>query len=267
VRPPPGGRFVSGAVGPTRPARELTNARVDIALVLIVGLVAGTIGGIVGFGSSIMLLPVLVIAYGPRLAVPIMAIASVMGNLARILAWWRAVDWRACAAYSITAIPCAALGARTLLALPPKWVEVALGLFFLAMIPTRRWLIAHDLRVNRWHLAMAGGLIGFLTGIVVSTGPINAPLFLAYGLTKGAFIATEAAGSLAVYISKAIAFRTLGALPAEVLVQGLVTGSSLMVGTMFAKRFVLHLGPQHFRFIMDALLLVSGVAMVWAAFE
>jgi len=32
----------------------------DYALVLAVGLVAGTLGGIVGFGSSIMLMPVLV---------------------------------------------------------------------------------------------------------------------------------------------------------------------------------------------------------------
>ena len=73
--------------------------------VLAVGLVAGTISGIVGTGSSIMLMPVLVYQYGPKEAVPIMAVAAVMANLSRILAWWREVDWRACAAYSIPGIP------------------------------------------------------------------------------------------------------------------------------------------------------------------
>ena len=48
--------------------------------VLIVGLIAGTVSGIVGTGSSIMLMPVLVYAYGPKEAVPIMAVASVMAN-------------------------------------------------------------------------------------------------------------------------------------------------------------------------------------------
>jgi uncharacterized membrane protein YfcA len=62
--------------------------------VLAVGLVAGTISGIVGTGSSIMLMPVLVYQYGPKQAVPIMAVAAVMANLSRILAWWREVDWR-----------------------------------------------------------------------------------------------------------------------------------------------------------------------------
>ena len=81
--------------------------------ILTVGLLAGTISGIVGTGSSIMLMPVLIYQYGPKEAVPIMAVAAVMANLSRILAWWREVDWRACLAYSATGIPAAALGART----------------------------------------------------------------------------------------------------------------------------------------------------------
>src|SRR6202000_1883942 len=63
--------------------------------VLAVGLVAGTLSGIVGTGSSIMLMPVLVYQYGPKQAVPIMAIAAGMANLSRILAWWRAGGGRA----------------------------------------------------------------------------------------------------------------------------------------------------------------------------
>ncbi len=96
-------------------ARRSTETKpLSFLFVLAVGLVAGTISGIVGTGSSIMLMPVLVYQYGPKQAVPIMAVAAVMANLSRILAWWREVDWRACAAYSITGIPAAALGARTL---------------------------------------------------------------------------------------------------------------------------------------------------------
>ena len=102
--------------------------------VLIVGLLAGTISGIVGTGSSIMLMPVLVYQYGPKQAVPIMAVAAVMANLSRILAWWREVDWRACAAYSVTGIPAAALGARTLLVLPSHAVDIAIGVFLIFFV-------------------------------------------------------------------------------------------------------------------------------------
>ena len=233
--------------------------------VLGVGLIAGTVGGIVGFGSSIMLMPVLVVAFGPRQAVPIMAVAAIMTNLSRIVVWWRDVDWRACAAYSITGAPAAVFGARTLLVLPPGIVEVALGAFFIAMVPLRRLLAAHDLRLGLWHLAVIGLVVGFITGIVATTGPLTVSVFLAYGLVKGAFLATEAAGSLAIYVTKSITFRTLGALPFDALMRGPITGSSLMAGTLLAKRVVVKLPAERFRVLMDGLLLVSGAAMLWAA--
>jgi uncharacterized protein len=238
---------------------------VEYLLVLALGLVAGTLSGIVGFGSSIIMMPALVIAFGPLQAVPVMATAAVMVNFSRILVWWRDVDWRLCATYALTGVPSAALGARTLLLLRPRVVETALGLFFIAMIPTRRWLASRDVRLPLWALALIGAVVGFVTGIVVSTGPITAPIFLLCGLTKGAFLGTEAAGSLAVYVSKASVFRAFGALPIEVLVEGLITGSSLMVGSFIAKRFVLKLDAQSFRLLMDALMLASGVTLLWTA--
>jgi uncharacterized protein len=235
-------------------------------LVLTVGLIAGTLSGIVGFGSSIMLMPVLVIAFGPREAVPIMAVAAIMANLSRVVVWWRVIDWRVVGVYALTGIPAAAIGARTLLVLPPRLVEVLLAVFFIAMIPMRRWLAAGNFRLKLWHMAVVGAVIGFLTGIVVSTGPINTPFFLAYGLVKGAFLGTEAMASLAVYVSKSLVFRSYGALPWSAIVQGLIIGCSLTAGSFIAKRFVLSLEAEKFRLLMDALLLVSGLTMLWAAF-
>jgi uncharacterized membrane protein YfcA len=55
--------------------------------VLTVGLFVGTLSGIVGTGSSIMLMPVLTYEYGPKEAVPIMAVAALIANFSRILAW------------------------------------------------------------------------------------------------------------------------------------------------------------------------------------
>jgi uncharacterized membrane protein YfcA len=237
----------------------------ELALVLLLGLVAGTVGGVLGFGTSIMLMPALVIVFGPREAVPIMAVASIMANASRVVVWWREVDWRAVAAYSATAVPAAALGAATLLTLPPGVVEAALGVFFVAMIPTRRWMARQHWKLGLPHLALVGAVIGYITGIVVSTGPINAPFFLAYGLVKGAYLATEAMGSLAVYLAKAVTFGGLGALPWESVAKGLVVGSSITVGSFVAKRFVVALDADKYRLLIEGLLLVAGLTMLWAA--
>src|SRR3954468_18761641 len=154
----------------------------DYLLVLVAGLFAGTLGGIIGTGSSLVMMPVLVVMFGPRQAIPIMAIAAILGNLGRVMAWWREIDWRACGAYCATAVPGAMLGARLLLEIPAGVAETALGVFFLSLIPIRRWLLRHQLKISTLQLMLLGGPLGVLTGIVASTGPLTVPLFTFYGL-------------------------------------------------------------------------------------
>ena len=59
--------------------------------------------------------------------------------------------------------------------------------------------------------------------------------------------------------------QLFGALGPPVILKGLITGSSLMAGAFFAKRFVLRLDAQAFRHVMDALLLISGLIMLYNA--
>ena len=234
--------------------------------ILALGLVSGTLSGIVGFGASIMLMPVLMLAFGPLEAVPVMAIAALMANLSRVVVWWREVDWRANAYYCATAIPASALGARTLLILDPRIVEGTLGAMFLVMVPARRWLLSRGFRIVAWQLALVGAGIGFLSGMVASTGPINTPFFLAYGLIKGAYLSTEAVGSMAIGITKAVVFQRFNALPLETVARGLVIGTTLMIGSRLAKGFVLRLDAHQFRALMDCLLAGAGLLLLWGAF-
>lgn len=234
-------------------------------LILVFGLIGGVIGGVVGFGASILMMPALVFAFGPKEAVPIMAIASVLANWMRVAIWWREVDWRANAAYCATAVPAAALGARTLIALDARMVEAALGVFLIAVVPMRRWLMRRGFSVTIAGLAVVGAVIGFLTGLVASTGPLNTPFFLAYGLTKGAYISTEAVGSGAVSLVKSIVFRTYGVLPWETIARGLIVGSSLMVGSWFAKAIVQRMDARHYAGILEAMMVMAGLTMIYAA--
>lgn len=244
---------------------ELREPVMDYLLVLVFGLLGGTLGGIVGTGSSIVLMPVLVLAWGPVEAVPVMAIAAFMGNLGRMVAWRREVDWRAAGMFCLAALPCAALGVRTLLAIPAGWAEAALGIFFLAMVPGRRRLAQSGFRLSLLQLALLAAPLGFLTGIVVSTGPLQVPLFTAYGLDRGGLLGTEALASLAVYATKVATFAASSALPGKVVLEGLVAGSSLMAGSFAGRHVVLRLAPETFRLLIDGLLVVSGLTMLWAA--
>ncbi len=233
--------------------------------ILVLGIAAGTVGGVVGFGASIMLLPALVWSFGPKETIPIMAIASLMANGSRVAVWWREVDWKLNVVYCATAVPAAALGARTLLTLNSVIVEGALGIFLLASIPGRRWLVERGFTMTLPGMAVVGAVIGYLTGIVASTGPINTPFFLAYGLTKGGFIASEALGSAAISLTKAATFHTFGALSADTIWRGLMVGMALMVGSWISKHVLLTLDASRFQIIIEVMMAAAGISMLLGA--
>src|ERR1700678_2123369 len=104
-----------------------------VVFLFVLALAAGVLSGVVGTGSSLLLLPALVWLYGPRVAVPVMGIAAVLGNVGRVIAWWRRIAWRPVLAFALPGVPAAALGAHTLLTISPTVVDSALAAFFLAM--------------------------------------------------------------------------------------------------------------------------------------
>ncbi|MDP3700318.1 MAG: sulfite exporter TauE/SafE family protein [Hylemonella sp.] len=236
-------------------------------IVCVVGLGAGVLGGVIGFGTTILLMPPLVHFYGPMTAVPVIALVAIVANLTRVGLWWRSIDWRLCAVYSATAVPAVVLGAHTLVQFNARLIELILGSFLLLMIPVRRWLRRMHWKPHLGHMALVGAVIGYLTGIVASTGAINTPFFLSYGLVKGAYIGTEAASSLSVFLAKGATFHQLGVIDGRAIGQGLLIGVFVLIGSTLSKRLVLHLPEHRFLQLMEGVMGVSGLSILWMAWS
>ncbi len=237
------------------------------ALVLgFLGLGAGVLGGVIGFGTTIILMPALVYFYGPIQAIPVVALVATVANLSRIFLWWSVINWKVCFVYSVTAIPAVILGVNTLITLNDRLVEITLGLFLILLIPIRRWMRQQNFYLKLWQMSLVGAGIGYLTGIVATTGAINTPFFLAFGLSKGAFLGTEAASTLSILFTKGITFHQLGFLNATAMIQGLLIGSCVLVGSIFSKKIVLALPEKKFLLLMELVMLISGVSILAMSF-
>ncbi len=230
------------------------------------GLGAGVLGGVIGFGTTIILMPALVYFYGPIQAIPIIALVATVANLSRIFLWWSVINWRVCFVYSLGGVPAVILGVNTLVALNERLVEMTLGFFLIALIPIRRWMRKKNFYLKLWQMSLVGALIGYLTGIVATTGAINTPFFLAYGLTKGAFLGTEAASTLSILFTKGITFHQLGFLNITAIIQGLLIGAFVLIGAIFSKRIVLALPEQRFLLLMELVMLISGTSILLMTF-
>jgi uncharacterized protein len=137
--------------------------------------------------------------------------------------------------------------------------------FFLIIIPIRYKLKAKNIQLSLIQVSFMGAFIGYLTGLVLSTGPLSIPVFSSYGLVKGSFISTDAASSLVLYISKVVTFNHVGALSFGGIIKGVIVGISIIFATFVSKFFVLHMSLATFNYKLDILLLISGISCLLAA--
>jgi uncharacterized protein len=233
-------------------------------LVFVVGVFAGVLSGIVGTGSSMILLPILVFVFGAKAAVPMMAISALLANAGRIVVWWSEIRWRAVLWYLALAVPGAALGADTLIAIPETLGNLVLGGLLILLVPTRYVIRAHNIGSKPIHLLLAGGIIGFLTGLVASSGPLSLAAFSSFGLVKTGLIATEAAASFFVFGSKVTTFNQLGAMSSQILIDGAIVGGAVIVGTYGAKHILQRMSVSSHDRVIDVVLLIAGLAIIFA---
>jgi uncharacterized membrane protein YfcA len=228
------------------------------ALVLA-ALVGSTVGGVAGFGAGVILLPALALVLGVRTAVVTLTVTMLLGNVSRI--WWSRGDihWPIVRRYLLGAVPGTALGVVVFAGASSAGLSAIIGAFLIAAVPLRRLLLTRHFTVRLRHFAPLGAITGVISALVVTTGPMITPFFLAYGLRRGAFIATEASCALAMHLVRGAGFAKLALVTRETALLGLTLGATMFVGSWLGRRIVDRLSDRAFLTAIEALLVLMGL--------
>ena len=230
-----------------------------LAILVPVALGASIVGGVAGFGAAVILLPVVAWTLGLRAAAPILTVAMLLGNASRV--WWSRgeIDGRVVVRFLAGAVPATVLGATLYASAPTEWLARFIGVFLLGAVLLRRALASSRVRVRATHFPLIGGGIGFLSGLVVVTGPIATPFFLAYGLRRGAYIATESACATVMHLARSATFARHALLTSEAVAVGLVLGATMFLGAWIARRLLDRMSDRVFLLLIEALLVLMGL--------
>lgn len=228
-------------------------------LLAAAALVAATLAAVTGFGGAAVLLPVLVLIFGARAAVPILTVAQLIGNGSRVWFNRRELDWRVVGWFALGGVPLALLGGYLFAVAPLHFLVRLLGAFLLLVVV---WRHARPKRPARfaapWFAAIGAGS-SFLSALLGSVGPIMAPFFLAFGLVKGAYIGTEAMSTVVMHVTKLVAYRQTSILTGPDVVSGLALGPLMILGSFLGKRVVDRLPERVFVFVIEAVLVAAGL--------
>jgi len=178
-----------------------------------------------------------------------------------VAAWWERIRWRPVLAYAAPGAPAAILGAHTLLTISPKSGRRILRRVLPRDDPSSPDGSRAGLARPLWHLGLAGAVVWFLTGLVLSTGPLSVPMFTRYGLSGGGFLGFEAASALLLYAAKLATFGQAGALTSSVVTRGPVIGIALMAGPFFVRGTVRRLNPRRYASLIDVVLVAATAGM------
>lgn len=64
---------------------NFSDLMIQVSVLSVLGLGAGVLGGVIGFGTTIILMPALVHFYGPIQAIPVIAMVATVANLSRFM--------------------------------------------------------------------------------------------------------------------------------------------------------------------------------------
>lgn len=229
---------------------------------LVAALPTAVVGGVVGFGTGLTMLPLVVWAVGVRASVPVLSIALLLGNVSR--AWFsrRELDWRVIGAYLAGAVPFAVLGAVVYAGARVEWLSRLMGVFMLFSVPLRRWLERGPVRMQLLHFPVLGAATGFLSALVAATGPVNTPFFVGYGLRRGGYVGTEAACVAVVHLAKTLVYGRYALLSSETAALGLAIGAVMFLGAFVGRQLLDRMSDRAFVVLVEILITVLGVVFL-----
>lgn len=230
-----------------------------LVLTVFAAFLAGAVRGFAGFGSALVLAPVLALAYGPTVAVPVMSVLQVpiLYQVTKIA--MRETDWRRTGPMAATALVAIPLGAAVLKSLDPQVLRIGISVIVLGLAAVMA--VGGLPRVGRTRTrdivaATTAGAMGGATGI---GGPPLVLYFLATaeparqvrGDLSGYFLVTGVVG-LATYFA-------YGLITVEALTIGAILSVPHFAGMSFGGFLFPRASEKTFRWIALTILACVGV--------
>lgn len=203
-------------------------------------LLGGLVRGLAGFGSSLVIVPLLVLLLAPRTVVPVAVLLELLASAWLLPQTWRLVRWRPVAILALGGVAGAPLGVALLRVASAGAMKLGIGLASLAccLLLARGWRLRET--ANPVAPLAAGLLSGVLTGSTSMGGVPPVLLLRAWEAQKERFRGDLVAYFCFIYVASALfqvrgGVLDLGALHlAAVVAPGFVAG--LVAGGWLFRR-------------------------------
>ncbi len=235
----------------------------EIAYIALLTLLAATIGTVTGFGTSTLMIPVLVIFFPPVEAIFLVAIVHWFGNIWKIALFRSGFNARLFVLFGVVGLVASYLGASLSLGANEEILLRVLGAFLAGYALFAAFQSTFKIPAGNITAIFGGGLSGFFAGMFGVGGAIRSAFLSAFDLPKAVFIATAGAIGLLVDSTRIITYFAGGATLPRELWYGLVLFIPVsFLGAYIAKIVVGRIPQNKFRAVVAVFLFLIGTKLM-----
>lgn len=236
----------------------------QLAAIFAIALFGGLQRGFAGFGTALMLAPVISLIVGTRIAIPAITISLLTTTIQLVPSTWREVNWSDQMSLSLPGCIGVPIGVALLIHFDPELMRrgiSAITVIFALFLMTG-WRYAHP--PTRTGSAIVGSMGGVLSG----AGSVGGPPVIAY-LLAGPSSAASTRASLIYFfaftqISSLALYSFNDLITWEVVTVAALTVPSLIIGTWFGAKLFKRADDSMFRRVALVVLLIIGVGTFFA---
>jgi uncharacterized membrane protein YfcA len=228
-------------------------------LFFLIALLSEVVGTVAGFGSSVFFVPLAGLFFDFHQVLVLTSILHVFSNAAKLLFFGKDVRFRLLVLLGLPSVAAVILGAYLSTKLEFKFDELILGGFLIVFSIFFFWKPTARISRTKFSAISAGGVAGFLAGLIGTGGALRGLALAAFDLEKGVFVATSAGIDSGVDLSRMIIYLRNGYLAPNSL--GYIAGLLLIafVGSYLGKITLRKIQQRHFRKIVLGFVFVIGL--------
>lgn len=241
---------------------------VEQVVILLAGAFAGGIvNGLTGFGTALTALGIWVHAIPPTAAASLAIICSIVSQLQTLHLIWRAIDWRRVLFFVVPGVLGVPIGTWLLPHIDPRLFKLGLGIF-LIVYPV--YVLARKRQTeSAWGGKIADGVAGFGGGVLGGLTGLSGVLPVIWTDVRG--WGKEQRRSVLQFFNTAILSFALvshaasGLLTRQVALETAIVLPATIGGAWLGAFLYQRLADRGYQRAVMTLLLVSGVALIWAS--
>jgi len=226
-----------------------------VALLIFIDSVAGFM---TGFGTSMLLVPILLFWYPIHTVLILVGLMNLLNNLNKVLFFFKRVPWRLLFIFGIPAVIMSFVGAELTFFVDRTLFLRLLGILLFIYVFMKVFYKELIFPKNTSASLVGGGLYGFLEGLTGIAGALRVALFTAYNMGPAEFIATNGLLALIVDIARVGTYASHG-MPPEFVWWHYLLFFAMTVAGAFGGKFLINKLPVIWirRIVLAAVFLVS----------